>query len=322
MYDIVSMGELLVDFTCLESSGQPTYSQNAGGAPANVACMAAKLGAKTAFIGKIGKDMFGDYLRRVLEENSVDTTGLISDSRFSTTLAFVRNDEDGERDFMFYRNSKLSADLNLAYSDIDLKLIDECKILHFGALSLTAEPSKSATINAVEYAKQNGKLISYDPNWRPALWSSRAEAEKAMRSVVRYADIVKVSEAELQIITDCGNLIPAVAKLLSSGVKIVCITQGAKGCIIASKKGIERYPSYKTETVDTLGSGDSFLGAFLYKFIQTGKSPEELETEDIGQMALFANACGALTSAKKGAIPAMPTLDEITEKMKTSPQLI
>ncbi|MGN0665991.1 MAG: carbohydrate kinase [Huintestinicola sp.] len=324
MYDIAAIGELLVDFTSIgtSSDGQPAYSQNAGGAPANVVCMAAKLGAKTAFIGKIGNDMFGSYLKGVLNENKVDTRGLILDKNFSTTLAFVKNDTEGDREFVFYRNGKISADLNLSYSDIDLKVIDECKVFHFGALSLTAEPSRSATVNAVEYAKQNGKIISYDPNWRPLLWPSKTEGEKYMRSVIRYADIIKVSEAELQLLTDCGTLIAAAAKLFSQGVKIVCITQGAKGCIIASRIGIQRFPSFKTDTVDTLGAGDCFLGAFLYKFLEIGKTFDELEGADIESMAMFANACGALSASKKGAIPSMPSLSDIRTKMEEKSQML
>lgn len=320
MADIVSIGELLVDFTgSYDEKGAPIYTQNAGGAPANVVCMAAKLGASAGFIGKIGRDMFGFYLKKVLFEHNVDTSGLILDPNYSTTLAFVRNDEDGDRDFIFYRNSQTSADLNLRYGEVDRKLIDSCRIFHFGALSLAAEPSKTATINAVEYAKMQGKLISYDPNWRPSLWESKDAALRAIKSAVPYADIIKVSEKELQLITDCGVLIQAVATLLSQGVKIVCITQGAKGCIIATSKGIERYPAYKVDTVDTLGSGDSFLGAFLYKLVQNGSDISEIDSETIEEMAMFANACGALCSAGKGAIPAMPDMQQIKELMKTKP---
>lgn len=320
MADIVAIGELIVDFTytALENNA-PAYKQNAGGAPANVVCMAAKLGASAGFIGKIGRDMFGFYLKSVLAEHKVDTSGLILDPNYSTTLAFVRKDEDGGRDFVFYRSSQISADLNLRYGEVNRELIDGCKIFHFGALSLTAEPSRTATLNAVEYAKMQGKIISYDPNWRPHLWDSKENALRAMRSAIRYADIVRVSEEELQLLTDCGTLIAAAAKLLQSGVKIICVTQGAKGCIIATAKGIERYPSYKTKITDTLGAGDSFLGAFLYKLVESGKDISELSSDDIGEMAMFANACGALSSSKEGAIPSMPQRSEILELMKTKP---
>ena len=315
MTDILAIGELLIDFTAItEKNGDIYYKQNAGGAPANVVCMAAKLGASTGFIGKIGKDMFGNYLKGILEERKVDTRGLILDKDFSTTLAFVKNGSHGERDFVFYR--KNSADLNMKFSEVNLKLIDECKIFHFGALSLTAEPSKSATINAVEYAKAKGKIISYDPNWRPILWRSKEQAVQAMKNVLRYVDIIKVSEEELQIITDCGNLLPAIAKLLNMGIKIVCITQGAKGCIIATKSSVELYPAYKVDSVDTLGSGDSFLGGFLYKLLEKSKDITELTSDELYEMSDFANACGAITSMEHGAIPAMPDLKEVEEFME------
>lgn len=319
MPDIIAIGEMLVDFTAVQcDGGDICYKQNAGGAPANVAVMAAKLGTSSGFIGKLGKDMFGRYLRDTLEKEGVDVSGVILDKDFSTTLAFVRNRPDGDRDFVFYR--KNSADLNLSFSEVDTRLIDDCRLLHFGALTLTSEPSKSAVINTVEYAKQQGKIISYDPNWRERLWESRETAVKAMRSVLRYVDIIKVSELELQIITDCANLLPAIAKLLNDGVSVVCITQGAKGCIIATRHGIERLPTFKVETIDTLGAGDCFFGAFLSRLIQSGKSVDELEMEDLRDFATYANACGSLSSTKAGAIPSMPTHEEILELMKQGPE--
>ncbi len=319
MPDIMAIGEMLVDFTAVQTgNGDIYYKQNAGGAPANVAVMASKLGVSSGFIGKIGKDMFGKYLRDTLESNGVETKGVILDENFSTTLAFVKNSEDGERHFVFYR--KNSADLNLNFNEVNLKLVDGCKLLHFGALTLTSEPSKSAVVNTVEYAKQQGKIISYDPNWREKLWESRETAVKAMRSVLRYVDIIKVSEPELQIITDCANLLPAIAKLLNDGVKVVCITQGAKGCIIATRHGIERLPTFKVETVDTLGAGDSFFGAFLSRLVLSGKSMDELEMADLRDFATYANACGSLSSTKVGAIPAMPTHEEIVKLMEQGPE--
>lgn len=309
MPDIISIGEMLVDFTAVENeTGEIFYKQNPGGAPANVAVMAAKLGASSGFIGKLGRDMFGLYLKETLEKEGVDTTGVILDSDYSTTLAFVRKKGE-ERDFVFYRKS--SADLNLNFSEVKKNLIDGCRLLHFGSLLLTAEPSKSAVINSVEYAKQQGKIITYDPNWREQLWDSKEDAIKTMRSVLRYVDIIKVSELELQIVTECTNLLPAIAELLKAGVKVVCVTQGAKDCVIATKRGIERFPTFKAETVDTLGAGDSFFGAFISRLVLTGKTPDELDMSDLRDFAIYANACGALSSEKVGAIPAMPTHEEI-----------
>ncbi|MCM1578329.1 MAG: carbohydrate kinase [Ruminococcus sp.] len=335
MPDIVALGELLIDFTHTYISdlvpapkkGAPkvpdeyeedaaAFIRTAGGAPANVVCMAAKLGASTGFIGKIGRDMFGFYLKDVLRKMGVDSSGLIVDPNYMTPLAFVRTNEDGERDYVFYRSPQLSADLNLRYGEVNRKMIEECKIFHFSAMSLTAEPARTAASSGAEYAKALGKIVSYDPNWRPHLWESKDAALREMRSVVQYVDIIRVSENELQLITDCGTLVAAAAKLLNAGIKIVCVTQGAKGCIIATSKGVERYPSYKTPTVDTMGSGDCFMGAFLHKITQSGKELDELTSEDIGEFAMFANACGALSSSKKGAIPSIPSLEEVEKLME------
>lgn len=301
-----------------ERCGTDAYLQTAGGAPANVACTAAKLGASAGFIGKVGRDMFGFYLKKVLIENNVDTSGLILDPNYSTPLVFIRNTGDGERDFVFYRSSQICADLNLRYGEVNREMIDGCKIFHFGSFSLSAEPSRTATLNAVEYAKLQGKLISYDPYWKPVLWENKDDALRTVRSAVQYADIIKVSEQELQVITDCGTLIPAVAKLLSAGVKIICITQGAKGCIIATSKGINRYPSFKAKAVDTLGSGDCFTGAFLNRLCLSGKSPEELDGNDISEMAMFSGACGILSSSKRGTVASIPDLKELEDFMKTA----
>ncbi|MBP5580650.1 MAG: carbohydrate kinase [Ruminococcus sp.] len=311
MPDLVAIGELLVDFTYINTPDGSMYKENAGGAPANVVCMASKLGGSTGFIGKIGRDMFGFSLKDTLRSHGVDTSGLILDPNYSTTLAFVKNSEDGDRDFVFYRSPEVSADLNIRYGEVNRGLIDSCKVLYFGSLCLTSEPSKTAVLNAVDYAKTKGILTAYDPNWRPMLWNDKKNALLTLRSAVQYADIVKVSEDELQLLTDTGTLVMAIAKLLDHGVKIICITQGAKGCVIATHKGIEIFPAYQTKIVDTLGAGDSFFGGFLYKLCSIGKPIEELEQEDIAQMAMLGNACGALTSSKKGAIPAMPTPDEV-----------
>lgn len=320
MADIVSIGEIMIDFiNDGERDGADAYLQTAGGAPASVACTAAKLGVSAGFIGKVGRDMFGFYLKKVLIDNNVDTSGLVLDPNYSTPLVFIKsNKDDSGRDFVFYRSSQICADLNLRYGEVNREMIDGCKIFHFGSFSLSAEPSRTATVNAVEYAKLQGKLISYDPYWKPILWENKEDALRAVRSAVQYADIIKVSEQELQIITDCGTLIPAVAKLLQSGVKIICITQGAKGCIIATSKGINRYPSYKSRAVDTLGSGDCFTGAFLSRLCLSGKAPEELDGNDINEMAMFSGACGTLSSAKRGTVPSIPSLKEIEDFMKTA----
>ena len=296
MADILAIGEMLIDFTeNIVENGEINYKRNAGGAPANVAVMAAKLGVSSGFIGKVGKDMFGKYLKQVLVDNGVETNGLILDSDYSTTLAFVGKNEDGDRDFVFYRQN--GADANLNYKEIRLK---RC-IKDYPNVEVDTYEGLLA-----EYAKEKGKIISYDPNYRDRLWKSRDEAVRAMQSVLPLVDIIKVSEDELQILTDLGNMIPAIAKVLNTGVKIICITQGAKGCVIATKKGIETIRTFKVDTIDTLGAGDSFFGAFLSQIVKSGKTIDELTMADLKNFAVYANACGSLSSTKQGAIPAMP----------------
>lgn len=315
MADIVAVGEMLVDLTQkISEKGEITYTQNAGGASANVAVMAAKLGVPAGFIGKVGKDMFGRYLKNVLEENKVNTKGLILDDKYSTPLAFVSKNEDGEREYHFVRND--SKDSALTYAEINKKLIDSCKIFHFGSRLLTSEPSRSAVMLCAEYAKDQGKIISFDPNYRRSQWESNDDAVRTIQSAMKYVDILKVSEDELLLVSGFGNMATAIAKLIGLGVKVICITQGAKGCIVATKTGINNVPSFKTEIVDTMGAGDSFFGAFLSRIAKSAKPLSDLDTEDLIGFSVYSNACGALSARKLGAISAMPTDEEIKQLIK------
>lgn len=310
MSEIITMGELLIDFTPFSAENAPeAFIQNAGGAPANVAVQASILGAKTGFIGKVGEDRFGRFLKENLEKFGVDTRGLVFDSTVSTTLAFIHLGVKGERSFSFYRNP--GADTQLTEQEVRLGLIDDCRLFHFGSISLTGDPVKTATLAALKYAKEKGKIITYDPNYRAQLWETPSAAKLAMRSVLSEVDIIKVSEDELKMLTDCDQFLQGIAKLLHSGIRIAVVTQGAKGCIIAGNGGIERLPTYAVKTVDTTGSGDSFFGAFLYKVAESGKEPQDISFAELKEYADFANACGAMCSTRKGAIPAMPTLEEV-----------
>lgn len=319
MAKIMALGELLIDFTpCEGENGVTLYQQNAGGAPANVVVQASILGADCGFIGRVGEDDFGHFLEKALQNYNVDTRGLSFDNDWATTLTFVQLFTHGRHNFKFYRNP--GADTMLKFEDIDLKLIDECSILHFGSLSMTAEPSKTATIKAVQYAKSKGKIISYDPNWREQLWPSKAVARQTMRSVLKDCDIIKVSEEELEMLTDCDILFQGIAALIKIGIKIVVVTQGPRGCVVAFKKELERLQTYDTDVVDTTGAGDSFFGAFLSKLSASGKSLEELSLKECIEFADYANACGAMTSTKKGAMTAMANNEEILGCMKNIPK--
>lgn len=315
MYDITALGELLIDFTeCgTTEAGMKIFEQNPGGAPANVLAAAQNLGLKTAFLGKVGKDMHGDFLRKTLENIGIETSGLISDSEVFTTLAFVSL-ENGERNFSFAR--KPGADTCLREDELNVELLENTKIFHFGSLSLTDEPARSATIKAIEIAKKSGALISYDPNYRKLLWKNREEAVKQMRSVIKYADIMKISDEETELLTGYIDPSEAATELLRQGVKCAVVTLGAEGALIKGKDFEVRAKGKSRKVVDTTGAGDSFWGAVLYKLIKSGKKPKELTQFDGEDILSFANTVAGLCVEKRGAIPAMPTLLEVLQDKK------
>ncbi len=321
MAELLSMGELLIDFTPTgktEDSRQ-LFARNPGGAPANVAVQAVRSGISAGFLGRVGKDSFGDFLLSTLKDCGVDTSGLSQDPEFATTLAFVQLNEQGDRDFSFYRNP--GADTRLTCDEKALALVDGCKLLCFGSLLLTTEPSRSAVHRLADHAKARGKLTAYDPNWRPPLWKDREEGIRQMQSLVSKADIMKVSEEELFLITGEKELSAGMNCLISQGVSLAAVTLGPKGCI-ARTPGLQISRStYDTKVADTTGSGDSFFGALLARLIQCGKRPEELSGEELSDFLDFANAAGAVCAEKQGAIPALPELSAIEECRRTVPLL-
>ena len=315
MYDITALGEILIDFTWqgLNEDGQALFAQNPGGAPANVLVAANRLGDKTAFIGKVGKDMHGDFLKRVLEEKEVATDGVIVDENYFTTLAFVSHTPDGERTFSFAR--KPGADTQLRKEEIRTEIVEHTNIFHVGSLSLTDEPSRETTFYAVELAKKAGSIISYDPNYRASLWTSEASAMEHMRSLVPYADVMKISDEETALLTDIAEVEKAAEALYQQGVKIVVITLGKKGAYVYSKDGGQVVPGFVSKAVDTNGAGDSFWGGFLHMLNASGKRPEEVTKEELYTFARFGNAVASLCVEKKGAIPAMPSLEQVKERL-------
>jgi fructokinase len=311
MYDVVALGELLIDFTPAGKSenGNTLFEMNPGGAPANVLTVVTKLGGKSAFIGKVGDDQFGHFLRQVLENNNIETKGLKNTILANTTLAFVHLDKSGERSFTFYRNP--GADMMLNNDDIDLSLIDNSKIFHFGSLSLTDEPSRTATLTALKYAKRNNKIISYDPNWRPTLWKDEKSAKKEMFFPLKYVDIVKLSLEEMQFLTGESNIQIASDILYNMGIKLVLVTLGQDGCYYKHSSGYGQIPAYSVDVVDTTGAGDAFLGGVLYNISKIGYSLEKVSRREIEKIIEFSNAVGGLCTTKKGAIPAMPTMEDV-----------
>lgn len=311
MGDLVALGELLIDFTPAgrSASGNLLLEANPGGAPANVLAALTRLGGGGAFIGKVGDDHFGHFLAEVLRAHNIDTSGLRFSTDAQTTLAFVHLDENGDRSFSFYRRP--GADTRLRVEDLDLGLIDGARVFHFGSLSLTHEPARSATLAAAAYARERGRVVSYDPNWRPPLWESESAAKEGMRLGLRYADLVKLSDDELALLTGETDLERGSARLAEQGIGLVIVTLGPKGCYYRFSRGEGYLPAFEVTAVDTTGAGDAFLGGLLYQCCRRERTLTELDSSELDSILTFANAVGALCVTKRGAIPAMPSMDEV-----------
>lgn len=312
MFDVVALGELLIDFTPSGKSenGNMLFERNPGGAPANVLAALAKLGNKTGFIGKVGEDQFGYFLRSILNDINIDTTGLVTSKEVNTTLAFVHLDENGDRSFSFYR--KPGADMMLTEKDINYELIKTSKIFHFGSVSMTDEPSRTATLKAADYARKNKVLVSYDPNLRPPLWCDLDTAKRIIIDGLKFTDVLKVSEEELVFLTGIKDLSEG-SEYLSrqNDIKLIFVTRGPKGCFFRFGNNTGFKPAYDVKTIDTTGAGDAFWGGILHQLIKRGNDSSCLTIKDIEEIADFGNAAGSLATTRRGAIPAMPSLYEI-----------
>lgn len=313
-FDVLAVGEILIDFTPggKNADGAELFARNPGGAPANVLAMHAKLGGRTAFVGKVGADGFGSFLRSVLEGQGIDTAGLAVDPEIPTTLAFVHLDEKGDRSFSFCR--KPGADIMLRAEEIPVGHIEKCGIFHFGSVSLTDEPARGAVLGAAQRAKNMGKLVSFDPNYRPALWKCEEDAKKQMLAGTRLCDVLKVSGEEMTLLTGETGLSAGAEKLLSLGPKLVLVSLGADGAYFKTAAACGRLHAYDVHTVDTTGAGDAFLGAILYRL--RGKSADELGSMSVNELCdivSYGNAAGSLTTTRGGAIPALPTHEEIEQ---------
>jgi fructokinase len=312
MRDITAIGEILIDLTQTgkNGAGVPTFAANPGGAPANVAVAAARLGCSTAFIGKVGADSLGGYLRQVLEENGVDHSGLqVGES--ATTMAIVSIDETGERSFRFLRG----ADCEMVPEDVDEKMAQNSRILHFGSVSLTQGIARSATIFTARAAHRAGMLVSYDPNYRPALWRTKRDALEWMSLPLPLVDIIKLSEEELPLLTGSEDLEEGSRALEEQGIRLVMITLGAKGAFCRWQGESFTVPSVPAKVADTNGAGDTFMGAVLSRLCRREEKPlENLERGELEEILAFANRAAAITCSRSGAIPAMPTLAEVEGK--------
>lgn len=308
--DIVAIGEVLIDLTQTgtDGAGVPQYAANPGGAPANLAVAAARLGASTALISKVGKDAFGRYLRSVLEENQVDVSALAVDEEQHTTMAVVSVDENGERDFTFYRDP--GADSMLLKDEIPLGLLKEARFLHFGSVSLTREPARTTTLCAAETARALGAVVTYDPNYRANLWPDEATAVRRMRKPLDMVDILKISDEELPLMADTRDPEEGTAALAEHGIRLILVTLGPNGVFYRFGDKTGTVPGVPCTVGDTNGAGDTFFGAFLSRLSRLDGF-DCLTEDNLREMLAFANRAASITTSRRGAIPAMPTLEEM-----------
>ena len=317
MLDVVALGELLIDFTCISTNaeGYPIMEAHPGGAPANFLAALAKFGAKTALLAKVGKDAFGNRLADTMEYLGIDTSGLVVGEEAFTTLAFVTLDKTGNREFSFCR--KPGADTCITKEELDFSLIQQTKVLHFGSLSLTHQPARSATCTAVTYAKEQGKLISYDPNLRKPLWQDLNTAKEQILWGLQQADVVKISDEEVEFLFGLSPEEGAKHIIEDIGVKLVFVTCGAKGCFFKNPlaqgwvEGLQGL-----SVVDTTGAGDIFGGSALWKLLQTQTQPHFLTETQLKEIARFATASAGLSTTKYGGIYSVPEYNEVLEKVK------
>ena len=309
--DVIALGELLIDFTSngISEQGNPMFEANPGGAPCNVLSMLNRFGHKTAFIGKVGEDIFGLRLKQVLEEIGIDTKGLVMDKEVRTTLAFVQNDESGDRSFSFYRNP--GADMMLSPQEVQEEWIESAKVFHFGTLSMTHEKVREATIKALELAKKHKLLISFDPNLRESLWDSLENAKQQVAYGLQYCNILKISDNEIQWFTGEEEYDKGI-KILQERyhIPLILLSMGKDGSRAYYKDlRVEVSGFLQQGTIETTGAGDTFMGSCLHYVLNKGL--EDLQEEDLREMLVFANAAASIITTRKGALKVMPTIEEI-----------
>lgn len=315
-YDVTALGELLIDFTENGNSeqGNPLMEANPGGAPCNMLSMIQKLGGTTAFIGKVGKDMFGRQLKTAVEAVGIDTRNLMEDEEVHTTLAFVHTFPDGDRDFSFYRNP--GADMMLTKEEIQEDLIRNSKVFHFGTLSSTHEGVREATRYAIDVAKEAGCLVSFDPNLRPPLWKTLEDARKEIEYGLSKADILKISDNEVEFLCGTSDYDEGAKMLIEKyNIPFVCVTLGKDGSRAYYKGMRVEVPGFvQKNTIETTGAGDTFCGCMLHYIIQHGL--EDLTEENLRELLTFANAAASVITTRKGALAVMPSKEEVEELLR------
>ena len=311
IFDVTALGELLIDFTenGESSQGNPMMEANPGGAPCNVLAMLEKLGKKTAFIGKVGADMFGNQLKKAVEEVGIDTRNLIMDKKYHTTLAFVHTYPDGDRDFSFYRDP--GADMMLTKEEVQKELIQSSRIFHFGTLSSTHEGVREATRHAIELAKEAGCIITFDPNLRPPLWNSLEDARKEIEYGMTKCDVLKISDNEVEFLFDTTDYDKGAALIREKyNIPLVLITMGKDGSRAYYKDmRVGVAPFLQENTIETTGAGDTFCASSLNYVLEHGL--EDLTEENLKELLTFANAAASLITTRKGALRVMPSKEEV-----------
>ena len=320
MSDVVALGELLIDFACLSTDreGYPTMAAHPGGAPANFLSAVTRFGGSTAMLGKVGTDAFGKMLLTTLQNAGIDTRGMVQDPDYFTTLAFVTFDETGNREFSFSR--KPGADTQLRFEELDLSLIDEARVFHFGTLSLTDEPARTATRKALSYAREKGKLITYDPNLRKPLWKDLAKARDQLLWGLAQADVVKISDEEVEFLFGLSPEQGA-DHILSAypNVRLVFVTCGPDGCWFENRKAKGHVPGLQgLSVIDTCGAGDIFGGSALWKLLQADTAPEDLNEIQLRDITAFACTSAGLSTTRSGGISSIHSLEEVLARMPRS----
>ncbi len=316
MVEIVSIGEALIDFVSLEMGPglekTEAFKKAFGGAPANLAVDLARLGASVGFVGKVGDDEFGHFLSNTMKDEGVAIDGLVLDPSVRTTLAFVSLTAKGEREFMFYRHP--GADMLLRLEEVKMETIEEAKVVHFGSLSLTHEPSRGALFNTITSCSQLEKIISFDPNLRLSLWSSQEEARVQITKALGFAQIVKFSEEELFFLTGSESIEVACERLFQDPVKIIFVSLGEQGCFFFSGENKGFIEGFKVEVVDTTGAGDGFTAAILANLlplIKEGIDISKISREELESIGRFANAVGAMIVGSRGAVSGSPYWEDV-----------
>ena len=316
MIEVVALGELLIDFASkgADEKGYPLMQALPGGAPANFLAALTKYGKSTAFLGKVGDDTFGHLLMGTVKDADIETKGIVVDPTVFTTLAFVTFDETGDRSFSFAR--KPGADTQLSWEEVDKSLIDEAKVFHFGTLSLTDEPARTATQKAVAYAKEQGKLITCDPNLRKPLWPSEDAAKEQILWSLEQADVVKISDEEVEFLWNCTPEEGADKLLTEFGVSLAMVTLGPKGCLLKTKNAVCQVASPKVNPIDTTGAGDIFGGSAVCRLLELDKAIEDLTTEDLHYIGAFASTAASLSTEVSGGIPSIQPMAVVLSRMQ------